>query len=137
MQFGTSPLAHMGLWVTDLAQAKRFYVDTLGFGLLRRMQGAVFIDAQGTLIALTGPAEQTDAADRFDPFRVRLDHLALAIVDAGELAGLRDQLDAAEVPNHGVEQEPGTGATYITFYDPDGIAREWYAVPRGRRRGPR
>jgi glyoxylase I family protein len=129
VQFGTFPLSHMGLRVSDLASAKRFYVDTLGFGLLRETPGAVFLDAHGLLIALIGPADQTDAADRFDPFRVGLDHLALAIADAGELEGLREQLDAAGVSNHGIERDPTSGATYISFYDPDGIAWELYAVP--------
>jgi catechol 2,3-dioxygenase-like lactoylglutathione lyase family enzyme len=128
MRFGTYPIAHLGLRVRDLARAKRFYVDTLGFGLLRELPGAVFIDAHGLLLALLGPAEQTGATDRFDPFRVGLDHLALAIADAAELEGLREQLDAAGVPNHGIEPDPLTGASYISFYDPDGIAWELYAM---------
>jgi glyoxylase I family protein len=129
MQFGTYPLGHMGLRVSDLTRAKSFYVDTLGFLLVRESPAAVFINAHGLPIALLGPGEQTSAADRFDPFRVGLDHLALAIADAGELEGLREQLDAAGVPNHGTEQDPATGASYISFYDPDGIAWELYALP--------
>ena len=130
MQLGTYPLAHLGLRVSDLGRAKRFYIDTLGFGLLRESSGAVFMDAHGLLIALLGPDEQTDAADRFDPFRVGLDHLALAIADVGELEGLRRQLDVASVPNHGIEQDALSGASYISFYDPDGIAWELYAMPQ-------
>jgi catechol 2,3-dioxygenase-like lactoylglutathione lyase family enzyme len=122
-------LSHLALRVSDLARARGFYVDTLGFGLVGEKQTVVFLDAHGLLIALIGPAEQTDAADRFNPFRVGLDHLALAIADAGELDGLRAQLDASGVPNHGIEQDPATGATYISFYDPDGIAWELYALP--------
>ena len=129
MQFGTYPLAHLGLRVSDLGRAKRFYIDTLGFGLLRESSEAVFMDAHGLLIALIGPTEQTDDTDRFDPFRVGLDHLALAIAAVGDLDGLRRQLDDASVPNHGIEQDPVTGATYISFYDPDGIAWELYAMP--------
>jgi catechol 2,3-dioxygenase-like lactoylglutathione lyase family enzyme len=129
MQFGTYSIAHLGLRVTDLARAKRFYVDTLGFGLVGETQRVVFIDAKGMLIALIGPGEQTDAVDRFNPFRVGLDHLALAIAEAEELEALRVQLDAAGVPNHGLEQDAVTGATYISFYDPDGIAWELYALP--------
>jgi catechol 2,3-dioxygenase-like lactoylglutathione lyase family enzyme len=129
MQLGTNPLGHLGLRVSDLARAKRFYVDTLGFGLLRESPRAVFINAHGLLIALLGPAEQTDTADRFNPFHVGLDHLALAIADVQDLQGLREQLDAAGVPNNGIEPDPTTGATYISFYDPDGIAWELYAMP--------
>jgi hypothetical protein len=81
------------------------------------------------------PAEHTDATERFHPFRVGFDHLALAIADAGELDGLQAQLDAAGVPNHGIEQDLATGASYISFYDPHGVAWELYACHRGRRRG--
>jgi glyoxylase I family protein len=129
VQFGAYPLGHLALRVSDLARARHFYVDTLGFGLLRETSGAVFLDVHSVLIALIGPGEQTDGADRFNPFRVGLDHLALAIADAGELEGLWEQLDAAEVPNHGIERDPATGANYISFYDPDGIAWELYAMP--------
>jgi hypothetical protein len=31
--------------------------------------------------------------------------------------------------NHGIEQDSGSGANYISFYDPDGIAWELYAMP--------
>jgi catechol 2,3-dioxygenase-like lactoylglutathione lyase family enzyme len=129
MQFRAYPVSHLGLRVSDLARARHFYVDTLGFGLLQETPGAVFIDAHGQLIALIGPDEQTSAGDRFDPFRIGLDHIALAIEDEAELDGLREQLDAAGVPNHGIEQDPGSGAPYISFYDPDGIAWELYAMP--------
>jgi glyoxylase I family protein len=129
MRFGTYPIGHLGLRVSDLAGAKRFYVDTLGFGLLRETPGAVFMDAYGILIVLIGPADEAGATDRFNPFRVGLDHLALAIADAGMLEGLREQLDAAGVPNHGIELDPVTDAAYISFYDPDGIAWELYAMP--------
>jgi catechol-2,3-dioxygenase len=130
MQLGAYPLAHLGLRVSDPGRAKHFYIDTLCFGLLRESAGAVFMDAHGLPIALLGPAEQTDGADGANPFRVGLDHLALAIADVGELEGLRRQLDAASVPNHGIEQDPATDATYLSLYDPDGIAWELYAMPQ-------
>ena len=129
MQFGTFPIVHLGLRVSDLGRAKRFYIDTLGFGLLRESSEAVFMDAHGLLIALIGPAEQSDDTDRFNPFRVGLDHLALANANVEDLDGLQRQLDAAGVPNHGIEQDSATGAPYISFYDPDGIAWELYAMP--------
>ena len=49
--------------------------------------------------------------------------------DAESLHELKRQLDAAGVRNNGVEDDTLTGATYIAFYDPDGIAWELYAVP--------
>ena len=64
----------------------------------------------------------------FDPFRVGLDHIALAIEDSSILEGLKQELDAAGVRNNGVEVDPETHDKYISFYDPDGIAWELYSV---------
>jgi len=38
-------------------------------------------------------------------------------------------LDAGGVRNNGVQDDTLTGARYIAFYDPDGIAWELYAMP--------
>jgi len=45
VRFGTYPLGHLGLRVSDLVRAKRFYIDTLGFLLVRESPAAVIIDA--------------------------------------------------------------------------------------------
>jgi catechol 2,3-dioxygenase-like lactoylglutathione lyase family enzyme len=129
MALQTNGLSHLALRVTDLERARRFYVDTLGFQQVLDTEGLVLVNANGTLIGLRGAADQTAAGDRFDPHRVGLDHLALAVSDAGALEGLRRQLDAAGVPNHGIEPDELTGGTYISFYDHDGIAWELYAMP--------
>jgi hypothetical protein len=47
------------------------------------------IDAGGPFVGLRGPDAQTVVGDRFDPFRVGLDHLALALPDATALAMFR------------------------------------------------
>lgn len=54
-------------------------------------------------------------------------HLRLQ-TDPAALQDLHRQLDIAGVPNNGVEDDPLTGGTYISFYDPDGIAWELYAL---------
>ncbi len=41
----------------------------------------------------------------------------------------QQQLDAAGVPNNGIEHDDALGGTYLSFYDPDGIAWELYAMP--------
>jgi glyoxylase I family protein len=128
MKLNVQGLSHLGLRVTDLARAKRFYVDTLGCQVVREIDGAVLINAYGTLIGLQGADAYSPRHDRFDPFRVGLDHLALAVEDAGILEGMKRDLDEAGVLNHGVEEDPETHHKYISFYDPDGIAWELYAA---------
>jgi glyoxylase I family protein len=121
-------LSHLGLRVTNLARAKRFYVDTLGSELVREIDGAVLVNVYGILIGLYGVDSSSSSHDHFDPFRVGLDHLALAVEDASLLEDLKRDLDAAGVRNNGVEVDLETHDNYISFYDPDGIAWELYAV---------
>lgn len=128
MKLNANGLSHLGLRVTNLARAKRFYVDTLGCQLVREIDGAVLINAYGMLIALYGAEGYSARNDRFDPFRVGLDHLALAVEDTSTLENLKQELDAAGVNNHGVEEDPETHDKYISFYDPDGIAWELYST---------
>ncbi len=128
MKLNANGLSHLGLRITNLARAKRFYVDTLGCQLVREVDGAVFVNVSGMLIALLGADAHTPSNDHFDPFRVGLDHLALAVEDASTLEDMQRDLDAAGVSNNGVEVDPGTHRKYISFYDPDGIAWELYSV---------
>lgn len=128
MKLNAHGLSHLGLRVTDLARAKRFYVDTLGCEVAREIDGAVLINAYGLLIGLYGSDSHSKSHDRFDPFRVGLDHLALAVEDASMLEDLKRGLDLAGVRNNGIEEDPESHDRYISFYDPDGIAWELYAA---------
>lgn len=130
MKLHANGLSHLGLRVTDLARAKHFYVDLLGGEMVREIEGAVLVNLYGLLIGLYGLDARTSSADRFDPFRVGLDHLALAVEDPGMLEALRVELDAVKVLNHGVEEDPETHDRYISFFDPEGIAWELYAIAR-------
>ncbi len=128
MKLKANGLSHLGLRVTNLARAKRFYVDTLGSQLVREIDGAVLVNVYGMLIALYGGDSSSSSDDHFDPFRVGLDHLALAVEDTSLLEDLKRDLDAAGVRNNGVEEDLETHDKYISFYDPDGIAWELYSV---------
>ncbi|SRR5258707_13621162 len=128
MKLNANGLSHLGLRVTNLARAKQFYVDTLGCQLVREIDGAVLVSISGMLIGLYGTDVRSSSDDHFDPFRVGLDHLALAVEDPGTLEDLKRDLDAARIPNNGVEEDPETHDRYISFSDPDGIAWELYSV---------
>jgi catechol 2,3-dioxygenase-like lactoylglutathione lyase family enzyme len=129
MSLLTGGLHHLTIRTTDLARAKRFYIETMGFQAVRERDGALLLNAYGTLFGVLGAAPETSTEDRFDPFRVGLDHLALAVDNAESLHELKQQLDAEGVRNNGVQDDTLTGARYIAFYDPDGIAWELYAMP--------
>jgi len=95
---------------------------------VREIDGAVLINMYGMLFALYGDDSNSSRKDHFDPFRIGLDHIALAIEDPNILVNLKQELDAAGVRNNGVEVDPETHDRYISFYDPDGIAWELYSV---------
>jgi len=128
MKLNASGLSHLGLRVTNLARAKRFYVETLGCQLLRETDGGILVNVSGMLVALYETDSDSANYDRFNPFRVGLDHLALTVENSGTLEDLKRYLDAAEVRNHLVEEDPETHDKYISFYDPDGIAWELYSI---------
>lgn len=121
-------LSHIAIRVTDLARAKAFYTEVLGFELVVDLPTLAAVSGYGMLLGMRGDQEQTPRGDRFDPYRVGLDHLALAAPDRASLDGLKAGLDAAGVPNNGIEVDSVSQAPYISFYDPDGIAWEFYVL---------
>ena len=129
MVLQTGGLHHLAIRVTDLARAKEFYTGALGFPTVLESEEVLIVNANGSFIGIRGNAAESAQGDRFNPFRVGLDHLALAVADMGALEGMKRQLDAAGVRNNGIEDDPVLGGKYISFYDPDGIAWELYALP--------
>src|SRR3979411_909610 len=105
MSLHTGGLHHLSIRTTDLARAKRFYTDTLGFQLVRERDEAVLLNAHGTLFGLLGAAAETSPADRFARCRVGLHPVALVVENAESLPELQQQLDAAGVRNNGVEDD--------------------------------
>ena len=100
----------------------------MGFQLVVDLPTLAAVAGYGIVLGMRGDQEETPRGDRFDPYRVGLDHLALAAPDRAALDGLKATLDAAGVPNNGIEVDAVTNAPYISFYDPDGIAWEFYVL---------
>jgi glyoxylase I family protein len=130
MSLQTSGLHHLAIRVANLARARAFSVEALGFQPVLELPGLIIVNANGSLLGIRGDATETPANDDFNPYRVGLDHLALGVGDEHDLVELQTQLDRADVRNNGIEADPVLGAKYISFYDPDGIAWELYAMPK-------
>jgi catechol 2,3-dioxygenase-like lactoylglutathione lyase family enzyme len=126
VRMATAGVHHVALRVSDLARARRFYTETLGFPVLLEAPGLLLFAAGGTAIALRGPDAETPPDDRFTPFRVGLDHLALVCTDEAELERVAAALAAAGVENTGAKRDEVTGKRYVAFKDPDRIAWELY-----------
>jgi glyoxylase I family protein len=124
----TPGVHHVALRVSDVARAKRFYTETLGFPMLLDGADLFLFAAGGTAFGVRGPAADTPPGDRFNPSRVGLDHVALGCTDEGELKRVADALRAAGVENTGVKLDETLGKRYVAFKDPDRIAWEFYSA---------
>jgi catechol 2,3-dioxygenase-like lactoylglutathione lyase family enzyme len=97
----TPGIHHVALRVSDYARAKRFYTRDPGVPVLLEVPNLLLFAAGGTAIAIRGPETETPAGDLFTPFRVGLDHIALACTDEGELERVAAALSAAGIENTG------------------------------------
>lgn len=129
MNVDTPGIHHLALRVADLGRSRRFYADTLGFPVVLEGPGLFLFLAGQTAIAVRGPDAATPAGDRFNPFRVGLDHVALGCRDERELARVAQSLAAAGVENTGIRLDSTLNRQYVAFKDPDRIAWELYMAP--------
>ena len=125
----TTGIHHLTLRSTDLARARDFYGGTLGFPIVLQTPELFIALAGATAVAVRGPDPRTPSSDRFDPFRVGLDHVALACEREAELERVAAALAAADLPSTGIRLDPTLGRRYVAFKDPDGIAWEFYMSP--------
>ncbi len=122
----TPGIHHVTLRVTDFERSKRFYGETLGLPVALEVPNLIVFRAGSTAVVIRGPAPDTPPGDVFNPFRVGLDHVALACSDETELQRVASALSAAGVENTGVKLDETLGKRYVAFKDPDRIAWEFY-----------
>jgi catechol 2,3-dioxygenase-like lactoylglutathione lyase family enzyme len=122
----TTGVHHVALRVSDLPRARRFYTETLGFPVIAEMPDLVLFLAGGTAFGLRAPTEQTPRGDSFSPFRVGVDHIALACADESELDRVAEALSREGIENTGTKTDDALGKRYVAFKDPDRIAWELY-----------
>ena len=128
IKINTPGIHHVAIRSTDLGRSKRFYAETLGFPVILEGTNIFLFLAGSTPFGVRGPEAKTSQGDRFDPFRVGLDHVALACEDESELERVAAALSEAGVENTGVKLDETLGKRYVAFKDPDRIAWEFYMV---------
>ncbi len=128
IQIKTAQIHHAALRVSNFERAKHFYKDVLGFNLVLEQTNLFIFLAGSTAIAIKGPEKDTPARDVFNPFRIGLDHLALACEDVKELHRVANELEKANIENTGVKLDETLNKKYVAFKDPDRISWEFYMV---------
>ena len=124
----TTGVHHVALRSSDMERSKRFYTETLGFELALETPELFLFLAGGAALGVRAPDAQTPDGDKFNPFRVGLDHIALACDDEAELERVANALTEAGIENTGVKTDPTLGKRYVAFKDPDRISWELYMV---------
>lgn len=135
------PVHHIRLTVTDVERSRAFYTEVLGFEvaidgpppaddpthevLVENLQGGVVLTGSGMLLGLR-PAdeERRSTKDRFDPFRVGLDHLSFTVADRTTLETAATTLDEHGIPHGVITDLPVFGISVLSLEDPDGIQLE-------------
>src|SRR4051794_21265633 len=132
---------HVRLTVTDVARSQAFYTEVFGFevampgpppedpgGLVAdALQGGVVMINAGVLIGLR-QVDPDHADDRFDPFRVGLDHLSFAVGSRADLDAALQRYDELGIPHGPIREVPAMGMAFLAAFDPDGIAVELTAL---------
>jgi catechol 2,3-dioxygenase-like lactoylglutathione lyase family enzyme len=108
---------HFGLEVADLDRAERFYTETFGLPVKRRLPGVVILDFHGRSFNLL----ERKARPPADPGAIARPtgrtHLAF-LVSSADFAAARQRFAAAAVPTHPVIDWGDHDGLY--FLDPDG-----------------
>jgi glyoxylase I family protein len=124
----TSGLDHIILTVSNAERSHSFYKDLLGFEaiVLEEGPGGGFMFRSGGVMFFFYASRHPVEGDRFDEFRIGLDHLSFAAPSRVALDLLAEKLIQAGVDTNGVEQFAPTGNWYVAFRDPDNIQLEYW-----------
>lgn len=129
----TAGAHHIGLTVPDLAAARAFFTDVLGFALVRERPDypAAFV-SDGTIMITLWQAEDPATAVSFDRKNViGLHHLALKVENSGALDGLHQTLSTTGGVEIEFAPEPlgDSGVRHMMCAIPGGVRVEFIAVP--------
>ena len=122
----TSGLNHIIMTIKDVKISRTFYGNLLGFEIKDIADGFFF--ATGGVAIFFFPSNYPIPDDRFNEFRIGLDHLAFTAPNEDALESLANLLKASGVETQGVEIYH-TGNKYVAFRDPDNIQLEYW-LPR-------
>lgn len=129
-QITLGPVHHVALRVTQLNRSIAFYQNLFGFQVVAELPDVTLL-SNGTLILGLRSQAQDESGDRFDEFRVGLDHISFAVASREDLDHAIRILDQRDVP-HGEIEDLGSdfGLYVLALRDPDNIQLELTAAYR-------
>ena len=121
---------HVALRVTKLERSIAFYQALFGFQVVAALPDVTIL-SNGALILGLRERGQAEGDDRFDEFRVGLDHLSFSVANREDLDRAAQILDQRDVP-HGEIEDLGSdfGMYVLALRDPDNIQLELTATYR-------
>jgi glyoxylase I family protein len=124
------PVHHVALRVTQLDRSIAFYQNLFGFQVVAALPDVTLLSNGTLLLGLRGQT-QDESGDRFDEFRVGLDHISFAVASREDLDHAVRSLDQRDVP-HGEIEDLGSdfGLYVLALRDPDNIQLELTATYR-------
>jgi len=123
----TGGVHHLRLTVTDVARARAFYTEVLGFAVVMDLDPGVFLSNGSVGLGLGPHPDPATAApgDRFDENRVGLDHLSFGVGGRDDLERAARILDERGVPRGEITDLGAAFGLYIlAFRDPDNVQLE-------------
>jgi glyoxylase I family protein len=129
-QIMLGPVHHVALRVTRLDRSIAFYQDLFGFQIVAALPDVTLL-SNGTLILGLRDQAQAESGDRFDEFRVGLDHISFTVASREALERALQILNQRDVP-HGEIEDLGSdfGLYVLALRDPDNIQLELTAAYR-------
>jgi glyoxylase I family protein len=127
-------IAHVELSVSDLDRSVAWYCRLLGARDVFRNRN---VDRAFSACAILEPASRMVLAftqhdvregSQFTPRRVGLDHLSFAVPDRAALDAWQARLDELGIEHDAIDDQGF--AVALNLRDPDGIALEFYFLPR-------
>lgn len=130
---------HVRITVRDIERSRKFYDDVFGFDVAYELPadadektleqlwflfGGVIYQFAGGLFGLRPVGD-----DSFDENRTGLDHLSFALASADDLEAAVATLDRLGIEHEGIKD--AGGISILEFRDPDNIALELTAPPKG------
>ena len=122
----TPGVHHIALRTMDRDRTKAFYGNLLGFRLILENEELLIYAMGRTFVAFKQAAPRDPRYQKFSPFEVGLDHIALGIESEEELRRITLRLESADVENTGVKLDETLQKLYVAFKDPDRIQWEFY-----------